>query len=131
MGMRNKIERKVHKSALKKGDMVMIIAGGNKKKKVLKGKTGKVLRFVGSDRLVVEGLNFVTRHQRAAGPNKPAGKIQKEAPMHVSNVMYFVEKISKPVRLRYNFIEGGKDGKKRKVRGYIDPKSKQFVQIDA
>lgn len=125
------LEKKLHSSAIRKGDTVMVIAGGNKHKKVLKGKVGKVLRFVGADRVVVEGLNFVTRHKRAAGPNSPGGKIQKEAPLHVSNVMFYAEKIGKPVRLRYNFIEGGKEGKKRKVRGYLDPKSKNFVQIDA
>jgi len=115
------------KSSIRRGDTVMIIAGGNSKnsKRTLKGQTGKVLRFVGTDRVVVEGLNMVTRHQRATGPDKPAGKIQKEAPIHISNVMYYAEKIKRPVRIKHNVRADGK-----KVRGYIDSKTKQFEQID-
>ena len=111
---------------LKTGDTVMIISGGNKKKNQLKGKTGKILRFVGKDRsrAVIEGLNIVTRHRRAAGPDKPAGKIKREAAVHVSKLMYYAEKAKKPVRLRHNRLADG-----TKVRGYLDPKSKEFVQI--
>ena len=131
--MKNIEKGRAGHSGLRRGDSVIVIAGGNKNKprRTLKGKTGKVLRFVGADRLVIEGLNIMVRHQRAAGPNKPGGKIEREAPLHISNVMYYVEKIGKPVRLRQRFIEGGKKGRKlRKVRGYLDPQSKEFVQLD-
>ncbi len=113
------------RSMIRSGDTVMVIAGGTKGKREVKGKTGKILRFVGTDRVVVEGLNLLTRHQRAAGPNKPGGKITREAPLHISNVMYFVEKLNRPVRLRSKLLEDG-----TKVRGYMDPKAKQFVQIE-
>ena len=114
-------------AAIRRGDTVMIIAGGHKEKRPLKGKIGKILRFTGKnrERVIIEGLNLVTRHRRAAGPNKPAGKIQKEAPIHVSNVMFYAEKIKRPVRIRHKVLSDGK-----KVRGYIDPKSKEFVQIE-
>ena len=110
---------------IRRGDMVMVIAGGNNKKRPNKGKVGKVLRFVGTDRVIIEGLNMITRHTRAAGPNKPGGKIQKEAPIHVSNLMYYVEKLKAPVKIRRRTLEDG-----TKVRGYLDPKSEKFVQIE-
>lgn len=114
------------KHSLKKGDTVMVISGGNGQSRANKGKTGKILRFVGDDRVVVEGLNFVTRHRRAAGPNKPGGKVPHEAPIHVSNVMFYAEKLKKPVRIKHQTLSDG-----RKVRGFLDPKSKEFVQIEA
>lgn len=116
------------RSCLKKGDMVMVIAGGNKSKRPNKGKVGKILRFVGKkrDRVVVEGVNVMIRHQRATGPNKPSGKISKEMSIHISNVMFYVEKAKKPVRLKSNRLADG-----TKVRGYTDPKTKEFVQIDS
>lgn len=114
------------KHSLRKGDVVVVIAGGNSKKRPNIGKTGKILRFVGDERVIVEGLNFVTRHQRQQGPNKPGGKVQKEASIHVSNVMFYVEKLKKPVRIKHKQLADG-----RKVRGYTDPKSKEFVQLDA
>ena len=114
------------KVALKAGDMVIVLSGGNSKKRAIKGKVAKIVRFVGKekDRVILEGLNLVTRHKKAAGPDKPAGKIKKEASVHVSNVMYYAEKLKKPVRLKYNVLADGK-----KVRGYQNPESKEFVQI--
>ena len=111
-------------TALRKGDPVMIISGGNKDKRPNKGKVGKILRFVG-DRVVVEGVNMITRHQRASGPNTPSGKIQREGTVHLSNVMYYAEKLKKPVRVKHKFLGDGK-----KVRGYINPTTKEFTQID-
>lgn len=111
---------------LKKGDSVMIIAGGNKKTRPVRGQVGKIMRFVGRDRqrAVVEGINMVTRHMRSKTPGTPSGRIQKEAPIHVSRLMYYVEKLKKPVRLRGEVLADG-----RRVRGYRDPESKKFVQI--
>lgn len=116
----------VGRSALKKGDTVMVIAGGNKKKRANKGQIGKIVRFVGEnrDRVIVEGLNLITRHQRAQGANKPGGKIQREGSIHVSNVMFYAEKLKRPVRLSHQILADGK-----KVRGYKDPKTKEFVQV--
>jgi len=111
---------------LKKGDSVMVIAGGNEQKRPLKGKIGKVLRLVGDDRVIVEGLNIVTKHKKATAPGQESGKISREAPIHISNAMYYAEKIAKPVRIKYSNLADG-----RKVRGYTDPETKEFVQIDA
>jgi large subunit ribosomal protein L24 len=114
--------------SLKKGDTVMIICGGNKETRPLKGKVGKITRFVGAnrDRVIIEGLNMVVRHTRPTAPNKPSGKVQKEAPIHVSNVMFYVEKLKKPVRIKHKLLDNGK-----KVRGYLNPENKEFIQIDA
>ena len=122
-----RIEAKIQVS-LKKGDTVMIIAGGNKETRPLKGQTGKILRFVGAnrDRVIIEGLNMVVRHTKATDPNRPSGKVKKEAPIHVSNVMFYVEKLKRPVRIKHKVLSDG-----RKVRGYSSPENKEFVQIDA
>ena len=114
-------------TALKKGDVVMVIAGGNKNKRPLKGQVAKIKAIVGdkNDRVVLEGLNLYTKHKKAVAPGEESGKIQVERPMHISNVMYYVEKLKKPVRLVKNTLADGK-----KVRGYKDPSSKKFVQID-
>ncbi len=123
-------ETKMSMTSLRRGDVVMVIAGGNKTKRPLKGKVGKILRFVGRDknRAIVEGLNLVVRHQRAKGPGTTAGRIQKEAPIHVSRLMYYVEKLKQPVRL-CNRVLGADSKDKKKVRGYVDPSTREFVQI--
>lgn len=119
-------QQEIAKHNIKRGDTVMVISGGNKKTKPLKGQTGKVLRFVGEtkNRAVVEGLNMMTHHVRAAQPNQPSGRIQREGSIHVSNLMYYVEKLKKPVRVKHKILADG-----TKVRGYLDPKNKEFVQI--
>ena len=68
------------KTTLRKGDLVVVIAGGNKKKgKVLKGQTGKVIKVLTkSNRIVVEGLNLIKKHKRATRPDDAAGIITKE-----------------------------------------------------
>ncbi|RMG42779.1 MAG: 50S ribosomal protein L24 [Candidatus Dadabacteria bacterium] len=113
-------------SSLKKGDPVMVIAGGNKHKRPLKGQVGKIVRFAGKkrDRVIIEGLNLVTKNRRQTAPDKPSGQVQQEAGIHISNVMYYVEKIKKPVRIKHQLLADGK-----KVRGYKDPESGEFVQL--
>lgn len=113
-------------TALRVGDPVMVIAGGNQQGRQMKGKTGKVLRFIARrSRVVVEGLNIVKRHKRARSAQEAGGIIEKEGSLHVSNVMYYSEALKRPVRLRVKILEGGK-----KVRGYTHPETKKFEQID-
>ncbi len=114
-------------SSLKKGDSVMVIAGGNKNKRALKGQVAKIKAIVGekNDRVVLEGLNLYTKHKKALAPGQEGGKVQVERPVHISNVMYYAEKIKKPVRLVKSLSADGK-----RVRGYKDPSTKKFVQID-
>lgn len=114
------------KTLLKKDDPVMVIAGGHEKKRKNKGETGKLVRFVGKtrDRVVVEGVNMIVYHRKMRGPGKEAQRLVAEGPIHLSNVMYYVASLKRPVRLK---VQRNDDG--AKVRGYNDPKSKKFVQI--
>ena len=123
---KNAQKKVVGQTLLKKGDKVMIISGGNKDKRPIKGQTGKILRFVGKsrERAIVEGLNMVTRHTKAKGPGQTAGKVMKEAPIHISRLMYFAEKANKPVRLCSSTLSDG-----TKVRGYRQKEDKAFVQL--
>jgi large subunit ribosomal protein L24 len=77
-------------------DEVIVITGKDK------GKTGKVIRVDrGKDRVFVEGLNMVKRHQRPlpGRPNAPVGVIEKEGPIHVSNVAIVDPREKKPTRI--------------------------------
>ena len=66
---------------LKKGDKVLVLAGKDK------GKNGKVLQVLRKkDRVVVEGINMVKRHQKPTNTNQTGGILEKEAPIHISNV---------------------------------------------
>jgi large subunit ribosomal protein L24 len=79
-------------------DEVVVIAGKDK------GKTGKVIRTdPKKDRVYVEGLNMVKRHQRPlpGRPNMPVGVIEKEGSIHVSNVAIVDPKDKKPTRLGF------------------------------
>jgi len=122
----NKTEKFV--TSLKVGDKVMVITGGNAKKdRVLKGQVGKIKKFlVKRSRVVVEGLNLVTRHQRARSANEPAGKVVKENSVDISNVMFYVEELKKPVRLSTMTLDSGK-----KVRAYKHPETKKLTAIEA
>jgi large subunit ribosomal protein L24 len=85
-------------------DTVVVIAGKDK------GKTGKVLRTdPRKDRVFVEGLNMVKRHQRPnpARPNAQVGVIEKEGPIHVSNVAIVDPKDKKPTRVGIRRNEDG------------------------
>ena len=115
------------KTKLKTGDTVMVLAGGNSEKaKVMKGQTGKILRFLPKkNRVIVEGLNMIKRHQRAMTSEDAAGIIDKEGSIHISNLMYYNEDLKRPVRIKYNTLDDG-----RKVRGFVNPETKKFEQID-
>jgi large subunit ribosomal protein L24 len=91
---------------VKKGDTVMVVTGKDKTK------TGKVLQILSKkEGVLVEGLNIVKRHTRARG-NESGGIMEKEAPIHISNVMMYCGKCSKPVRTRINLLD---DGKKARI----------------
>lgn len=90
-----------HKLRIKKGDTVMVVSGKDNKK------TGKILRIYSkNDRVLVEGLNIIKKHVRSRG-NAPGGIEEREAPIHVSNVMLFCSKCNKPVRVRRTLLENG------------------------
>lgn len=87
---------------IKKNDTVMVIAGKEK------GKSGRVYRVIPKDeRLLVEKLNVVKRHTRPTSANREGGIIEKEAPLHISNVMIVCPKCGKTTRVSHGF-EGEK-----------------------
>jgi large subunit ribosomal protein L24 len=95
---------------LKVGDQVQVISGKDK------GKQGKVVRILADeDRVVVEGVNTVTRNQRPTPRNQQGGQIKKDAPIHASKVMPIDPKTGKPTRVHVK-IEKGEDGKITKTR---------------
>ena len=74
--------RRPHSHRVLRDDMVMVIAGDDK------GKTGRVLRVIPEkSRIVVEGVNLVHRHIRRSQQNPQGGRVKREAPIHISNVM--------------------------------------------
>jgi len=91
---------------IKSGDTVIVIAGADK------GKTGRVLRVLtGKDRVVVEGINRVWKHVRPNQRNPQGGRIQKDAPVHLSNVMPLDPTSSKGTRVKFE----ARDGRKHRV----------------
>ena len=89
---------------LRTDDEVIVISGKDK------GKTGKILRVDRSkDRVYVEGINIIKRHQRSnpARPNAPVGVIEREGPVHVSNVALLDPKDRKPTRVGTRRTEDG------------------------
>ncbi len=87
---------------IRSGDTVMVISGREK------GKTGRVERNLpGENRVVVEGVNVVTRHMRARPGVRQSGRIQMEAPLHVSNVVLICNKCNQPTRPRISYLETG------------------------
>ena len=97
------------KLRLKKGDRVIVTTGPHR------GKRGEILEVVkgdrpGDHRVVVGGVNKVKRHTRPT-PKSPGGIIEKEAPIHISNVAIVDPKENKASRVGFTFLEDG-----RKVR---------------
>lgn len=88
---------------VKKGDTVVVITGKDK------GKKGNVLKvFPKANRVLVEGVNMITKHQKPSAMNPQGGIINREAPIHISNVMPFDSEIGKGVRVRFDVTEGKK-----------------------
>ena len=104
---------------IKRGDTVVVIRGDAK----IKNQRGKVLKFdPKTNRVVVEGLNYMKKHLRRSQENPRGGRVEREAPMDVSNVMLVCPQTNKPTRVGFTFVEeGGERVKKRvaKVSGKI------------
>jgi large subunit ribosomal protein L24 len=99
----------------KTGDKVIVIAGKDKDKT---GKINKILRK--ENMVIVEGINVVKRHQKPSQGNQNGGIIEKEAPIHVSNIMMVDAKTGKGTRVGHNI-----DKKGNKVR--ISKKSNETI----
>jgi large subunit ribosomal protein L24 len=89
---------------IKKNDMVKVIAGSYKDK----GKIGKVLKtYPDRNMLIVEGVNIIKRHTRPSAKRQQGGIVEKEAPIHISNVMYYSNKFNTTSRIGYRRLEDG------------------------
>lgn len=91
---------------IRKGDDVIVIAGRDR------GRRGSVVRVLDTERMIVENVNMVKRHTKPnPARNKPGGIIEKEAPIHVSNVMLYNPMTEKGDRVGFRMLDDG-----RKVR---------------
>ena len=87
---------------IRKGDTVEVIAGDDK------GKTGRVLSIDEvKQRVIVEKVNFVKRHTKARRQGQQGGIIEKEAPLHLSNVQPLCPRCDKPARVGSRRLEDG------------------------
>ena len=115
---------------VKKGDNVVVIAGKDK------GKTGKVLEVYPEDnRVLVDGINIVTKHKKARRQDEKSAKIKKTAPINASNVMVVCPSCGKATRIHHKEI----DGKKVRIckcgvsldKEYVKPTKKEVKKINA
>ena len=94
---------------IKKGDRVVVIAGDDR------GKQGEVLEVRPKlNRAVVQGVNIARRHTKPRGMGQPGGIVEKEATIHLSNLMLIDPKTDKPTRVGFKVLENG--GKARVAR---------------
>lgn len=96
---------------VRKNDTVMVVSGNSL------GKQGKVLKlFPEKSRLIIEGVNIVKRHSRPSQKNPQGGVVQKEAPIHLSNVMVVCPKCGKATRVGHAPVKDATSGKEKKMR---------------
>ena len=96
---------------IKKNDNVMVISGNDR------GKTGKVLKvFPKKSRIIIEGINLRKRHTKPSQKSPQGGIIEKESPIHSSNVMLLDPKTNEPTRLGSQIILDENTGKKKRAR---------------
>jgi large subunit ribosomal protein L24 len=93
----------MNKVMFKKNDMVVVISGKDK------GKTGKILKvFPEKDKVVVEKVNFIKEFiRRDQSRNVQGGVMEKEAPIHISNLMLFCSECGRGIRVRKKTLEDG------------------------
>ena len=97
----------------RKGDKVIVLAGRDK------GKTGDVLKMMPSDmRAIVQGVNVVRRHTRPTQSN-PGGIVEKEAPIHLSNLAHVDPGDSTATRVGYRTLEDGRKVRYAKKSGEV------------
>ena len=97
---------------IKKGDLVQVVSGNDK------GKQGKVLKvFPGENRVIVEKINLIKRHQRPTQTAPQGGIVEKEAPVNVSNVMLVCPNTKKPTRIGKEILSDGSRARVSKRSG--------------
>lgn len=105
---------------IRKGDLVQVITGPSQDRGGDRGKQGKVIEVLkDQDRIVVEGVNYVTKHVKVGQTQrgtKTGGIETHEAPIHISNVQLIDPKTKKPTRVGFREETVEKDGVKKTVR---------------
>ena len=102
---------------IRKGDTVMVIAGDDK------GKTGRVLSVDETKRrVIVEKVNFVKRHTRARSQSRQGGILEREAPIHLSNVMLYDPKLERGARVGIRLLPDGTRERVSRASGETIPK---------
>ena len=101
---------------IRRDDQVIVISGKDR------GKTGKVLRVdPKAERVFVEGLNIVKRHSKPRpGTTEPGGVVEKEGPIHISNVMLLDPQDNKPTRVAISREDGKRFRVARKTGKKLD-----------
>ena len=93
----------MNKMSIKKGDLVVVLSGKDK------GKQGKVLTVMPADRkVIVEGVNVVSRHTRPRKQGEEGGILKKEAPLYACKVQKVCPKCNKPTRPAHKMLADGK-----------------------
>ncbi len=99
---------------IRKGDRVVVITGADK------GKQGEVLQVLPKDdRAIVQGVRVVKRHTKPTGMGSPGGIIEKEGPIHLSNVMLIDPKTDKPTKVGFRVLDGGRKVRVAKSTGEV------------
>jgi len=87
---------------IKKDDRVLVLSGKDK------GATGRVLYVIPSKgKAIVENVNFVIQHKPSKNPQKPGGRMQREAPIHLSKLMLICSKCNRPTRVGTKILPDG------------------------
>ncbi len=99
---------------IKKGDQVVVITGADK------GRRGEVLQVMPKqERALVRGMRIVRRHTKPTGMGQPGGILDKESPIHLSNLMLVDPKSDKPTKVGFRALEGGRKVRVAKVTGEL------------
>ncbi len=99
---------------LRKGDMVQVIAGDTRDH----GKRGKVLSVDRTmDRVMVEGINLIKRHTKPSSSNQQGGIVEKEASIHISNIMPWCESAGRPSGIVMKTLDDGTRVRAYKING--------------
>ena len=113
-------QRKLH---VKIGDHVLVLSGKDK------GKKGEILQvFVGKERAIVEGVNFITKHTRPDPQTQQGGVVEIEGTVHVSNLKVVCPRTDKPVRTKQRVVEKEVGGRKRIFRERISVVDNESIE---
>ncbi len=99
---------------IRKGDRVVVITGSDR------GKQGEVLRVLPKeDRAVVQGVKIARHHTKPRGMGQPGGIVEREATIHLSNLMLLDPKTDKPTRIGFRVLENGAKVRVARATGQV------------